>query len=142
MHEQLGAVGFAVSLTLVLVGAFFRYTLIRQDAERDRRFRTTEIDVEQLKRAAHEAEVAIIRVEGQLAVLRSEHESVVSVLEEIRSDMLGRREWEVRMNTFEESLRGIREQIQTVVRLIGQVEGAAAVAAPGSARGHQPPRGG
>lgn len=124
MHEQLGAVGFALSLTLVLVGAFFRYTLIRQDAERDRRFRTTEVDVEALKKAAHAAEVAVIRVEGQLAVLRSEHESVVSVLEEIRSDMLGRREWEVRMNTFEDSLRGIREQIQTVARLIGQVEGA------------------
>lgn len=138
MHEQLGAVGFALSLTLVLVGAFFRYTLIRQDAERDRRFRTTETDVEQLKKAAHAAEVAVIRVEGQLAVLRSEHESVVSVLEEIRSDMLGRREWEVRMNTFEESLRGIREQIQTVVRLIGQVEGAAAVASTGPNR--PPPR--
>lgn len=140
MHEQLGAVGFALSLTLVLVGAFFRYTLIRQDAERDRRFRTTETDVEQLKKAAHAAEVAVIRVEGQLAVLRSEHESVVSVLEEIRSDMLGRREWEVRMNTFEESLRGIREQIQTVVRLIGQVEGAAAITNAPSNRA--PPRSG
>jgi hypothetical protein len=140
MHEQLGAVGFALSLTLVLVGGFFRYALIRQDAERDRRFRTTELDVDQLKKAAHAAEVAVIRVEGQLAVLRSEHESVVSVLEEIRSDMLGRREWEVRMNTFEESLRGIREQIQTVVRLIGQVEGATAVTNTPTSR--VPPRNG
>jgi hypothetical protein len=64
-----------------------------------------------------------VRIEGQIAVLRSEHQSVVGVLEEIRSDMLGRREWEVRMNTFEDSLKGIREQIQTVARLIGQVEG-------------------
>lgn len=135
MHEQLGAVGFALSLTLVLVGAFFRYTLIRQDAERDRRFRVVESDVELLKKAAHAAEVAVIRVEGQLAVLRSEHESVVSVLEEIRTDMLGRREWEVRMNTFEDSLRGIREQIQTVARLIGQVEGAKASAPVISTRG-------
>jgi predicted nucleic acid-binding Zn-ribbon protein len=124
MHEQLGTVGFVLSLTLVLLGAFFRYTLIRQDAERDRRFRSLEGDVELLKRAAHAAEVSVIRVEGQLAVLRSEHESVVSVLEEIRTDMLGRREWEVRMNTFEDSLRGIREQLQTVARLIGKVEGA------------------
>ena len=124
MNEHLGAVGFALSLTLVLLGAFFRYTLIRQEAERDRRFRGLEADVEALKKAAHGAEVSTIRVEGQLAVLRKEHESVVSVLGEIRADMLGRREWEVRMNTFEESLRGIREQLHVVARLIGQVEGA------------------
>jgi predicted nucleic acid-binding Zn-ribbon protein len=124
MHEQLGTLGFILSLTLVILSAFFRYTLIRQDAERDRRFRTLEGDAELLKRAAHAAEVSVIRVEGQLAVLRKEHESVVSVLEEIRADMLGRREWEVRMTAFEESLRGIREQLQTVARLIGKVEGA------------------
>ena len=124
MHEQLGLLGFVLSLTLALLGAFFRYTLIRQDAERDRRFHGLEGDVEVLKRAAHASEVSVIRVEGQLAVLRKEHESVVSVLEEIRADMLGRREWEVRMNTFEDSLRGIREQLQTVARLIGKVEGA------------------
>jgi hypothetical protein len=124
MHEQLGTLGFVLSLTLVLLGAFFRYTLIRQDAERDRRFRALEADAELLKRGAHAAEVSVIRVEGQLAVLRSEHESVESVLEEIRADMLGRREWEVRMNAFEDSLRGIRDQLQVVARLIGQVEGA------------------
>jgi hypothetical protein len=124
MHEQLGTLGFVLSLTLVLLGAFFRYTLIRQDAERDRRFRALEADAELLKRSAHASEVSVIRVEGQLAVLRSEHESVESVLEEIRAEMLGRREWEVRMNTFEDSLRGIREQLQVVARLIGKVEGA------------------
>lgn len=53
-------------------------------------------------------------------MLRTEHESVVSVLEEIRADMIGRREWEARMNGFEESLRGIREQLQVVARLMGQ----------------------
>lgn len=116
----LGAASLAISIGVAVVGALLRYTIVRQDAERERRFRDLERDVDLLKTKEHAAEVAVVRVEGQLAVLRTEHESVVSVLEEIRADMIGRREWEARMNGFEESLRGIREQLQVVARLMGQ----------------------
>ncbi len=116
----LGAASLAISIGVAIVGALLRYTIVRQDAERERRFRDLERDVDLLKTKEHAAEVAVVRVEGQLAVLRTEHESVVSVLEEIRADMIGRREWEARMNGFEESLRGIREQLQVVARLMGQ----------------------
>lgn len=118
----LGAASLAISIGVAVVGALLRYTIVRQDAERERRFRDLERDVDLLKTKEHAAEVAVVRVEGQLAVLRSEHESVVSVLEEIRADMIGRREWEARMNGFEESLRGIREQLQVVARLMGQTD--------------------
>lgn len=118
----LGAASLAISIGVAVVGALLRYTIVRQDAERERRFRDLERDVDLLKTKEHAAEVAVVRVEGQLAVLRTEHESVVSVLEEIRADMIGRREWEARMNGFEESLRGIRDELQVVARLIGQAE--------------------
>lgn len=118
----LGAASLAISIGVAVVGALLRYTIVRQDAERERRFRDLERDVDLLKTKEHAAEVAVVRVEGQLAVLRTEHESVVSVLEEIRADMIGRREWEARMNGFEESLRGIREQLQVVARLMGQAD--------------------
>lgn len=122
MPETLSIASIVLSCGLALVGAILRYSVTRQDAERDRRFRQLESDVDGLRRASHGAEVAVVRVEGQLAVLRTAHESAVSVLEEIRGDMIGRREWEARMNGFEESLRGIREQLLNVARLIGRAD--------------------
>jgi predicted nucleic acid-binding Zn-ribbon protein len=122
MHEQLGTLGFVLSLTLVLLGAFFRYTLIRQDAERDRRFRALEADAELLKRASHAAEVSVIRVEGQLAVLRSEHEATAHVLAGIRTDMLGRREFEARMNGVDAAFSAVREQLQGLIEAIARDE--------------------
>ena len=68
----------------------------------------------------------VVRVEGQLNVLRSEHDSVDGMLQSIRTDMIGRREWEARMNGFEDALRGIREQLSNVARLMQSDPAAAA----------------
>ncbi len=118
MHDTLPVLSIGVSLLIALLVAFFRYTIMRQDAERDRRFRELETETQGLIKAVHGSEVALVRAEGQLDVLRSEHASSRSTLTEIRSDMLGRREWEARMSSFEDSIRSIRDELDTVVRLI------------------------
>jgi len=118
MHDTLPVVSIGFSALIALLVAFFRYTIMRQDAERDRRFRELETETQGLIKAVHGSEVALVRAEGQLDVLRSEHASSRSTLSEIRSDMLGRREWEARMSSFEDSIRSIRDELDTVVRLI------------------------
>lgn len=114
MSDAIAVVSLIVSVVLAFLGALTRYTVARQDVERERRFQDLEHDVTLLRAQQHTLEVSGVRNEGQLAVLRSEHTALESVL----GDMIGRREWEARMNGFEEGLRGIREQLQAVTRLM------------------------
>jgi hypothetical protein len=116
--DFLSVAGLTVSTGVAITGAILRYTVARQDAERDRRFHDLERSVENLKSTHHTLKVDVVRVEGQLNVLRSEHDSVDGMLQSIRTDMIGRREWEARMNGFEDALRGIREQLSNVARLM------------------------
>ncbi|MCC6647889.1 MAG: hypothetical protein IT374_20265, partial [Polyangiaceae bacterium] len=53
----LGAASLAISIGVAVVGALLRYTIVRQDAERERRFRDLERDVDLLKTKEHAAEV-------------------------------------------------------------------------------------
>ena len=126
MADFLSVAGLTVSTGVAISGAILRYTVARQDAERDRRFHDLERSVEDLKSTHHTLKVDVVRVEGQLNVLRSEHDSVDGMLQSIRTDMIGRREWEARMNGFEDALRGIREQLSNVARLMQSDPAAAA----------------
>ena len=118
MSDAIAIVSLVVSAVLAFLGALTRYTVARQDLERERRFQDLEQDVARLRAQQHTLEVSAVRNEGQLSVLRSEHTAAEAVLAGLRADMIGRREWEARMNGFEEGLRGIREQLQSVTRLM------------------------
>lgn len=115
MTELLSVAGLALSASVALVGAILRYTVVRQGAERDRRFHELERNVGDLKDALHTTRTDVVRVEGRLGVLRSEHETLET---SFRTDTIGRREWEARMNGFEDALRGIREQLGNVAKLV------------------------
>ena len=131
MSDAIAIVSLVVSAVLAFLGALTRYTVARQDLERERRFQDVEQDVDRLRAQQHTLEVSVVRNEGQLSVLRSEHTAAEAVLAGLREDMIGRREWEARMNGFEEGLRGIRDQLQSVTRLM-QAEGPRATTARGA----------
>ena len=114
MSDAIAIISLVVSAVLAFLSALTRYTVTRQDQERERRFQDLEHDVDGLRAQQHTLEVSVVKTEGQLSVLRSEHKSMEGIL----GDMIGRREWEARMNGFEDGLRGIRDQLQAVTRLM------------------------
>lgn len=121
MHT-LSLASFVIALAVAIGGALLRYTVLRSDAERDRRFRAVDDQLTELGRVAHKAEVDSVRLEGQLAVLRSEHEANALVLNGIRGDMLGRREFEARMNGVDAAFGALREQIQGFLEALARAE--------------------
>lgn len=122
MHETLSLASFVIALAVAIGGGLLRYTVLRSDAERDRRFRAVDDQVTELGRVAHKAEVDAVRLEGQLAVLRSEHEANALLLNGIRADMLGRREFEARMNGVDASFGAVREQLQGLVEALARAD--------------------
>ena len=122
MHETLILASFVIALAVAVGGGLLRYTVLRSDAERDRRFRGVDDQVAELARVTHKSEVDGVRLEGQLAVLRSEHEANALVLSGIRADMLGRREFDARMNGVDAAFGAVREQLQGLLEALARAE--------------------
>ena len=122
MHETLSLASFVIALAVAVGGGLLRYTVLRSDAERDRRFRGVDDQVAELARITHKSEVDSVRLEGQLAVLRSEHEANALVLSGIRADMLGRREFDARMNGVDAAFGAVREQLQGLLEALARAE--------------------
>lgn len=122
MHETLSLASFVIALAVAIGGGLLRYTVLRSDAERDRRFRAVDDQLAELGRVAHKAEVDGVRLEGQLAVLRSEHEANALVLNGIRADMLGRREFDARMNGVDAAFGAMREQLQGLLEALARAD--------------------
>ena len=122
MHETLSLASFVIALAVAIGGGLLRYTVLRSDIERDRRFRAVDDQLSEFGRVAHKAEVDSVRLEGQLAVLRSEHEANALVLNGIRADMLGRREFEARMNGVDDAFGAVREQLQGLLEALARVD--------------------
>ena len=118
MHETLSLASFVIALAVAVGGGLLRYTVLRSDAERDRRFRGVDEQLAELARVAHKAEVDGVRLEGQMAVLRSEHEANALLLSGIRADVLGRREFEARMNAVDAAFGAVREQLQGLLEAL------------------------
>jgi hypothetical protein len=122
MHDTLSLASFVIALAVAVGGGLLRYTVLRSDAERDRRFRGVDDQVADLARITHKSEVDSVRLEGQLAVLRSEHEANALVLSGIRADMLGRREFDARMNGVDAAFGAVREQLQGLLEALARAE--------------------
>jgi hypothetical protein len=122
MHETLSLASFVIALAVAVGGGLLRYTVLRSDAERDRRFRGVDDQLAELARVTHKAEVDGVRLEGQLAVLRSEHEANALVLTGIRADTLGRREFDARMNAVDAAFSAVREQLQGLLEALARAE--------------------
>ena len=122
MHETLSLASFVIALAVAVGGGLLRYTVLRSDAERDRRFRGVDEQLAELARVAHKAEVDGVRLEGQMAVLRSEHEANALLLSGIRADVLGRREFEARMNAVDAAFGAVREQLQGLLEALARAE--------------------
>jgi hypothetical protein len=122
MHETLSLASIVIALAVAVGGGLLRYTVLRSDAERDRRFRGVDDQVAELARVTHKSEVDSVRLEGQLAVLRSEHEANALVLSGIRADMLGRREFDARMNGVDAAFGAVREQLQGLLEALARAE--------------------
>jgi hypothetical protein len=122
MHETLSLASFVLALAVAVGGGLLRYTVLRSDAERERRFRVVDEQIGELARKTHEAELQAVRLDGKHAVLRSEHEANALVLAGIRADVLGRREFEARMNAVDAAFGGVREQLQGLIEAIAREE--------------------
>jgi hypothetical protein len=120
MHETLSLASFVIALAVAIGGGLLRYTVLRSDVERDRRFRAVDDQLAELGRVTHKAEVDGVRLQGQLAVLRSEHEANAQLLSGIRIEMLGRREFDARMNGVDAAFGAVRDQLQGLVEALAR----------------------
>ncbi len=80
MYELLSLASLVIALGVAGGGGLMLSTILRSDTERDRRLRGVDDQLTKLTRATHQAEVECVRLEGQLAVLRGEHDADDRVL--------------------------------------------------------------
>jgi len=119
----LGFAGSALAFGVTVYIAILRYALSQKENELNRRFVEIETDVKDLTKAqAHalesftsrlvDEEKATIGIDGEMKLLKNNHDALNNALEEIKRNMITKTEFEPRMTNLERTLNQILAELR------------------------------